>query len=344
MRNIFRPRVLIAVGSALGLLAAVAVAGALLRSQPRSSASSAPERTSHDAAAATTTSTLPATTTTTTPALVQPPPATLPPLPSGGLGQGSSGPVVAAYQQRLTDVHFDPGPVDGHYGQDMAYAVDALQKLFGLPVNGRIGLAEAIALTNFRYPEPLVPNGEPNRTEIDVSKQVLTLYAGGQVRLITTMSSGSGEHYCYTDKYRPVRVCENAYTPSGRYTYTRFVSGWDTSPLGHLYNPFYFNGGIAVHGYPSVPNSPASHGCVRIPMDIANYFHTLVNKGDPVYVLGGSDGPGNVTYTPIPTAPPTTAPPATPPPPAPPAALPAPPPPSAAPKGAPPTATPTPKP
>lgn len=347
VRNIFRPRVLIAVGSALGLLAAVAVAGALMRSEPRSSASSAPERTAHQAAgASTTTSTLPPTTTTTRPSLVQPAPVVLPPLPGGGLHQGSSGPVVAAYQQRLVDLHFDPGAVDGRYGGNMAYAVTALQKLFGLPRTGNIGGAEAMLLANFHYPPPLAANGEPNRTEIDVSKQVLILYANYQVRLITTMSSGSGEHYCYRDKYRPVRVCENAYTPSGRFTYTRFVSGWDSSPLGHLYNPFYFNGGIAVHGYTSVPSSPASHGCVRIPMDISKYFHTLVNKGDPVYVFGGSDGPGKVTYTPIPTAPPAPPPPPAAPPvaPAAPPATPATTAPHAPVAGAPPTATPTPKP
>jgi peptidoglycan hydrolase-like protein with peptidoglycan-binding domain len=248
---------------------------------------------------------------------VQPAEVTLPPLPTGGLHQGSSGPVVTAYPQRLLDLHFDPGGVDGRYGGDMAYAVTALQKIYGFPRNGRIGAPEAIALAAFRYPTPLQPNGESNRTEIDVSKQVLTLYQNNQVRLITTMSSGSGEHYCYMDRGAPVRVCENALTPSGRYAYTRFVSGWDTSPLGHLYNPFYFNGGIAVHGYTSVPASPASHGCVRIPMTIAQYFHTLVNKGDPVYVFGGSDGPGKVTYTRV-------APPPPPPPPAPVAAPPAP--------------------
>ncbi|MCB1026167.1 MAG: L,D-transpeptidase family protein, partial [Microthrixaceae bacterium] len=26
----------------------------------------------------------------------------------------------------------------------------------------------------------------------------------------------------------------------------------------------YFNGGIALHGSPSVPSYPASHGCVRL--------------------------------------------------------------------------------
>src|SRR6185295_13977257 len=54
----------------------------------------------------------------------------------------------------------------------------------------------------------------------------------------------------------------------------------------HLYKPYYFNGGIAIHGYPTVPNYPASHGCVRIPMHIADYFHTFVHNGFPIYVVG----------------------------------------------------------
>jgi len=47
----------------------------------------------------------------------------------------------------------------------------------------------------------------------------------------------------------------------------------------------YFNGGIAVHGAPSVPNHRASHGCIRVPMHIAEYFPDLVADGEPIAVL-----------------------------------------------------------
>jgi hypothetical protein len=53
----------------------------------------------------------------------------------------------------------------------------------------------------------------------------------------------------------------------------------------------YFNYGIAVHGAHNVPNAPASHGCIRIPEFIANYFPTLVAKGDRVYVWDGVKEP-----------------------------------------------------
>ncbi len=307
---------------AVGLATAAGVGVAAVKAGDGGAASA--DRIVATSSSTTTSSTAPTTTTTTLPALVQPPPATLPPVTSA-LGSGSDATVVRAYQQRLADLHFDPGPVDGNYGQATMYAVETVQKMVGLPRTGRIGPAEAMTLAAFQYPPPLQPTGEANRTEIDITKQVITLYADYQVRLITTTSTGSGEHYCYNSpRENPTRhICEVATTPSGRFTYTRFVKGWDKSPLGQLYQPYYFNGGIAVHGYPSVPTTPASHGCARIPMHIAEYFPLLVRVGDPVYVFGGQ--PAQVlSSTPITPAPPTTAPavPA-PPPAAPPATAPA---------------------
>ena len=34
--------------------------------------------------------------------------------------------------------------------------------------------------------------------------------------------------------------------------------------LGSLYRPKFIVGGVAIHGSPSIPNYPASHGCVRV--------------------------------------------------------------------------------
>jgi lipoprotein-anchoring transpeptidase ErfK/SrfK len=60
-----------------------------------------------------------------------------------------------------------------------------------------------------------------------------------------------------------------AYTPRGRFRIYAKVSGWRKSPLGLLYYPNYFSDGLAIHGNPSVPHSPQSHGCIRIPMSAA---------------------------------------------------------------------------
>jgi hypothetical protein len=304
---------IVAIGCAVVLGAGVAVGiGVAAGGADDQNATAAPAR--HVAKVSTTT-TAPTTTTTTLPALRQPARATLPGF-TGNLGPGSNADVVRAYQQRLADLHFDPGPVDGNYGQATVYAVQALQKLIGMPRTGRLGTAEAIQLAVFQYPAPLQPLGEGNRTELDVGKQLLTLYENYQVRLITTTSTGSGQHYCYNSpRENPTRhICEVATTPSGRFTYTRWVKGWDKSPLGQLYQPYYFNGGIAVHGYPEVPTTPASHGCARIPMHIAQYYPLLVHVGDPVYVFGGqpaqilSSSAIGRAATPAPTAAPVPAP------------------------------------
>ena len=84
------------------------------------------------------------------------------------------------------------------------YAVETLQKIVGINPLGRLGAYEADALRNFQYPQPLHPTAEPNRTEIDVTHQLLTLYQNYQVRLVTTTSTVSGVHYCYdTPKDNP---------------------------------------------------------------------------------------------------------------------------------------------
>ncbi|MFI5053035.1 MAG: L,D-transpeptidase family protein [Acidimicrobiia bacterium] len=251
------------------------------------------------------------TATTTDPALrhelQQPPDAVLPALPAAGLGPGDTGDVVKAFQQRMADVHLDPGDVNGVYNEDTTYAVDTAQRLMRVDVNGRIGPAEAAFLAHFRYPDALHPDAEGDRTEVDVTHQVLTLYENFQVRLVTMMSSGSGVEYCYdSPKSAPTQhLCEIAGTPSGRFTYYEKVNGWQDGDLGTLYNPVYFNGGIAVHGADHVSLTRQSFGCINIPMHIADYFPTLVSIGDAVYVDGGDPAP-ILSDTPI-NAPTTTS-------------------------------------
>jgi hypothetical protein len=127
------------------------------------------------------------------------------------------------------------------------------------------------------------------------------VYQDWQPILITTASTGSGEYFCGgTDG------CQYAITPAGHFHFQFEHHGWDNGKLGEMWNPYYFDGGIAVHGLPSVPPYPASHGCVRIPMDIANYFPTLVRDGESVYVVGTAMKPGNNYVGPAPTTSTTT--------------------------------------
>ena len=247
------------------------------------------------------TSTSRATTTSTTrPHIHQPKPTILPAVPADGLSWGSNGPVVAAVQQRLKQLHFDPGIIDGYYGQATNYAVTAVDKLLGLNRDGRITPAVVSGLDTFKY-SAAMPKAEGDRVEINLDTQVLTVFKNYQPILITTTSTGSGMHFCGgTDG------CQYAITPAGHFHFGYLHKGWDNGKLGKMWNPYYFNGGIAVHGLQSVPSYPASHGCARIPMDIANYFPSLVTKGESVYVVGTPMKAGNGYVGPAPTTTTTT--------------------------------------
>ncbi len=249
------------------------------------------------------TTTIATTTTSTLPPVTQPAKVKMP--DPGRLSIGSRGGIVQIYEQRMKDLHLDPGPVDGVFDQDTYQAVITVQKYYNQPRTGVIDTGVQWALSDFQY-SPAEAGTEPNRVEIDLDRQVLTVFQNWQPILLTTTSTGSGEHFCGGSD-----GCQYAITPTGHFHFYDYYSGWDNGKLGAMWNPYFFNGGIAVHGLASVPPYPASHGCARIPIFIANYFHTLVTMGESVYVVGTPMKPGGGYVGPVKT--PATAP-ATPPP------------------------------
>ena len=137
---------------------------------------------------------------------------------------------------------------------------------------------------------PRRPNATPTHIEVYLPEQVAVLFKDGQLRLITHISTGSGKDWC-GERTDGTKVCGTSITPGGVYKFNRRQSDWWEGDLGRMFNPVYFNYGIAVHGMTTVPNYPASHGCVRIPMHIAEYFPSLVKNGDQVFVWDGVKEP-----------------------------------------------------
>ncbi|MFC7720689.1 L,D-transpeptidase family protein [Nonomuraea recticatena] len=208
--------------------------------------------------------------------------------PDKPLKLGSKGSAVKWLQQRLKDLRYLPGRVDGRYGGSTLAAVWAFQKVNGIKPSSTVGKRTWAALESPKSPKILVPGGKPTRAEVNLAKQVMVLYVDGQVKLITHISSGSGVPYCETAVWqgKSQRFCGSATTPTGNFKTTWRASGWHRSYLGQLYNPIFFNGGIAFHGALSVPLYPASHGCVRLPMNVAGVLPGLLGKGVPVHVRG----------------------------------------------------------
>jgi peptidoglycan hydrolase-like protein with peptidoglycan-binding domain len=223
-----------------------------------------PSSTSVDPAPDTTTTVpAPATTTrspsTTTPA---PKPTAKPtpkprPTPKEGdtLKPGDSGAYVKQVQQRLTALGYWNGSADGAYGGLTSQAVMALQKAAGLGRDGVFGPATRRALQNGVRPQSRTGG---TGIEIDKARQLLLVVRGGRVSMILNTSTGSGERYTSQGSTRI------ATTPAGTFSTFRSVNHLDKGPLGDLWRPRYFNGGIAVHGAGNVPGYPASHGCARV--------------------------------------------------------------------------------
>jgi hypothetical protein len=194
---------------------------------------------------------------------------------------GMSGAAVKQLQRRLAALKYYPGAIDGRFGNSTLEAVWAFQEVQGLPGQNFVSAAMQRALAHPRAPRVLVPRGGGNRIEVNLSREVLVLYHNNQVQLISHVSSGGGYYYC-----SPRGGCGHAVTPTGNYRTVVFMSGWVRVPLGEMYNPVFFIGtAFAIHGDTDVPLAPVSHGCVRIPMDIAAFFHKLVHiPGEPVYI------------------------------------------------------------
>ncbi|MFE9101558.1 L,D-transpeptidase family protein [Actinomadura geliboluensis] len=221
----------------------------------------------------------------------KPPPAKAPatptPTPSPAqrtLKPGAKGTDVEDLQRRLKELHYDPGKVDGRYGPSTQMAVWAFQAVNRLKQKSTLGKSFWAALEAPKEPRPMAKKREKDRVDVDLKRQYLVLYKAGKPRLISHISSGSGEYYCAKDRGATVPRCRYATTGTGDFRTGRRFTGWETSPLGRLYNPIYFNGGIAFHGALDVPRYPASHGCVRMPMHIAEYFPGLLGTDVPVHV------------------------------------------------------------
>jgi hypothetical protein len=231
------------------------------------------------------------------------------------VGLGMVGDDVERIQQRLTDLHFDPGPVDGYFGKATRQAVWAFEKLVLRrsldDMTGQVTpqdwqlMQGNVQITPRRTVQQLGRAG--THVEVYLPEQSMVVFTDDEPVLVTHISSGTGEEWCEEvtidpgeqgneEGEEPLKkgICGVAKTPGGTYYFNRrYVEGdgWREGALGRMFKPVYFNYGIAVHGSGNVPDRPASHGCVRTPMHIAEYFPDLVKYGDFIYVWDGEREP-----------------------------------------------------
>ena len=233
------------------------------------------------------------------------------------LARGTTGEDVKAVEQRLTDLKFSPGPVDGTFDAKTGQAVLSFQKQTGLARTSKVDATTATRMNTAGFGPPMVADGNPNRVETDLSRQVIQIWRDGQLFRVLGVSTGTGKRYCDTTDTGK-RVCGIATTPTGRFSFGRRIEGRRKSELGVLLDPVYFTGGYAVHGSPSVPAGPASHGCIRIPLWESKFFFNevplqtqmiVIKDGAPAVPTLAAPvvGPPPVSTTVAPVTAPTTA-------------------------------------
>jgi lipoprotein-anchoring transpeptidase ErfK/SrfK len=177
---------------------------------------------------------------------------------------GSSGPYVAALENRLSELQYRVANHDGHFDYRDADSVLAFHKVQGM---ARTTFVDAATWRALASPKTLVVRGAKTGThwEVSLSKQVLYLVRDGEIRSIIHVSTGK---------------------PS-----TPTLPGWfhvwtkqpGTNDKGMYFSSF-FDGSRALHGYPEVPPYAASHGCVRMPFWDALYVYNLAPIGIGVIV------------------------------------------------------------
>jgi cell wall hydrolase len=177
---------------------------------------------------------------------------------------------------RLAELGYWTGPVDGVFDSGSRAALIAFQKWEGRTVTAKLTLDELEAMRASESPKAR-DAGYPH-VEVDIDRQVLLIIDdAGRVKVLP-VSTGNGKPFVVDGQ------TSIAYTPRGRFAVYDKTFGWEDGVLGSVYYANYITGGVAIHGYESVPTQPASHGCIRIPMFAARDVSKLLTLGTIVLV------------------------------------------------------------
>ena len=211
-----------------------------------------------------------------------------PPLQAVG---GNGGGETTRVQNRLLELGFWLQSPDGQYGLTTRQAVMAFQKYMGFESSGRVDQRTADGLTSMTL-RPVARANSGTLVEVDKGKQLLYFVIDGRTDWILNTSTGNGEEYIEEDKNSPGELITGvSLTPSGLHKVNRErPEGWWEGDLGEIYRPKYFVGGVAVHGSNSIPNYPASHGCVRVSVPAMDWIWewNLMPMRIPVWVHDGA--------------------------------------------------------
>ena len=220
------------------------------------------------------------------------------------LKQGSKGTLVKSLQQRLDEIGYYDGDVNGKFEKHTASAVKAVQKQNGISVTGVVD--EETWNLIFNDINVVLPNATPKPTPeptpvpfhivVDVANQVTSVYGRDEKGEYTVVVR---QMLCSTGmKATPSDVGD--WTLNGRHATWCIFPKW-----GNSYARYWtrINSNIAFHSpiYTAVSNSAmkvssykmlgqrASHGCIRLAVWDAKWIYDNVGKGTVVSIVEGME-------------------------------------------------------
>ncbi|MFH1104392.1 MAG: L,D-transpeptidase family protein [Actinomycetota bacterium] len=198
------------------------------------------------------------------------------------LSPDSTGVDVVRLQVALTQLGFYHSRVNGTYDQQTESAVLALHKYLGLERTTTFNALDWIRLQMLA--DPVVPNrwDEPDRVEVDLARQIMFVIRNGSITGILPVSTGGGYSYVSVRQGRIV----GANTPEGDFHLAWRQFGWhcDSVTTWCVYNYWEFSPMYGIHGYHSVPEYPASHGCTRVNIWDSDWLDSQLFIGIPVHI------------------------------------------------------------
>lgn len=185
------------------------------------------------------------------------------PLPR--LREGSRRVHVRLLEERLRQLHYRVPSPNTRFDDRTADAVLAFRKVQGMTRTTTVTPSVWRALTTPKVPRPRAKT-PPSHIEVDQTRQVLFVVRNGKIAHIVHVSTGGPGIGTTRDGVWRVWLKFAGYSPLG------------------LFMPAFFDGGRAIHGWPDVPPTPASHGCVRVPNWIAPWIYGQISVGSQVRV------------------------------------------------------------
>lgn len=179
-------------------------------------------------------------------------------------------------EQRLSELGYWTGNIDGVFDQASQSALIAFQKYEGRTVTGRMTIEEFETIRDGALPKARETGYA--HVEVDLDRQVMMIVSDDDRVRILPVSTGNDQPFVAEGQ------TSIAYTPRGRFLVYEKEAGWGTGPLGAMFYSNYISGGVAIHGSRSIPNQPASHGCIRVPMFAAREVSRRMPVGTIVLV------------------------------------------------------------